>query len=125
MNTNKILDLLNPTSPHKLQDEDKSIINLKNLRKKCIKADDNNVLRIKLDCKGKAQKAILLPKVLRPWIITSTHEFNGHQGGDHCYQKMRATYFWSGMKNCICQVISNCKICKMESPNLGRYMNLD
>ena len=28
------------------------------------------------------------------------------------------------MKNYICQAISNCKICKMESPNLGKYMNL-
>ena len=28
------------------------------------------------------------------------------------------------MKNDICQAISNYKICKMESPNLGRYMNL-
>ena len=28
------------------------------------------------------------------------------------------------MKNDICQAISNCKICKMESPNLGRYINL-
>ena len=28
------------------------------------------------------------------------------------------------MKNDICQAISNCKICKMESPNLGKYMNL-
>ena len=24
----------------------------------------------------------------------------------------------------MCQAISNCKICKMESPNLGKYMNL-
>ena len=44
--------------------------------------------------------------------------------GDHCYNKIRTTYFWSGMKNDICQAISNCKICKMESPNLGKYMNL-
>ena len=29
------------------------------------------------------------------------------------------------MKNDICQAISNCKICKMESPNLGKYMNLN
>ena len=28
------------------------------------------------------------------------------------------------MKNDICQFISNCRICKMESPNLGKYMNL-
>ena len=28
------------------------------------------------------------------------------------------------MKNDICQAISNCKICKMESPNLGKYMSL-
>ena len=28
------------------------------------------------------------------------------------------------MKNNISQAISNCKICKMESPNLGKYMNL-
>ena len=28
------------------------------------------------------------------------------------------------MKNDICQAISNCKICKMESPHLGKYMNL-
>ena len=28
------------------------------------------------------------------------------------------------MKNNICQTISNCKICKMESPNLIKYMSL-
>ena len=28
------------------------------------------------------------------------------------------------MKNNICQAISNCKICKMESPNLDKYMSL-
>ena len=28
------------------------------------------------------------------------------------------------MKNDICQAISKCKVCKMESPNLGKYMNL-
>ena len=28
------------------------------------------------------------------------------------------------MKNDICQAISNCKNCKMKSPNLGKYMNL-
>ena len=79
---------------------------------------------MKVDYKGDVLQAILLPKVLRPWIITSTHEFCGHQGGDRCYNKIRATYYWSGMKNDICQAISNCKICKMESPNLGKYMNL-
>ena len=28
------------------------------------------------------------------------------------------------MKNDICQAISNCKICKMESPNLDKYLSL-
>ena len=79
---------------------------------------------MKVDYKGDILEAILLPKVLRPWIITSTHKFCRHQGGDRCYNKIRATYYWSGMKNEICQAISNCKICKMESPNLGKYMNL-
>ena len=79
---------------------------------------------MKVDYKGDILEAILLPKVLRPWIIASTHEFCGHQGRDRCYNKIRATYYWSGMKNNICQAISNCKICKMESPNLGKYMNL-
>ena len=69
-------------------------------------------------------ETILLPKVLRPWIIASTHEFCGHQGGYRCYNKIRTAYFWNGMKNDICQAISNCKICKMESPNLCKYMNL-
>ena len=79
---------------------------------------------MKVDYKGDILKVILLPKVLRPWIITSTHKFCRHQGGDRCYNKIRATYYWSGMKNDICQAISNCKICKMESPNIGNYMNL-
>ena len=79
---------------------------------------------MKVDYKGDILEALLLPKVLRPWIIASTHEFCGHQGGDRCYNKIRATYYWSGMKNNICQAISNCKICKMESPNLEKYMNL-
>ena len=79
---------------------------------------------MKVNYKGDILEATLLPKALRPWIITSTHKFCGHQGGDRCYNKIRATYYWSGMKNNICQAISNCKICKMESPNLGKYMNL-
>ena len=82
------------------------------------------MLRMKVNYKGDILEAIYLPKVLRPWIITSTHEFCRYQGGDRCYNKIRATYNWSGMKNDICQAISNCKICKMESPNLGKYMNL-
>ena len=86
--------------------------------------DKDNILRMKVDYKGDILEAILLPTVLRLWIITSTHEFCGHQGKDRYYNKIRATYYWSDMKNDICQAISNCKICKMESPNLGKYMNL-
>ena len=89
-----------------------------------MKANKDNILRMKVDHKGQMTEAILLPKALRSWIIASSHEFCGHQGGDHCYYKIRATYFWNGMKNDICQAILNCKICKMESPDLDRYMNL-
>ena len=124
MNAEKVLDSLNPAKLRELQDKDQSIVNLKNSRKQSVIADNDNVLRIKVDHKGNTLEAILLPKVLRPWIIASTHDFCRHQGGDRCYYKIRAAYFWNGMKNNICQAISNCKICKMESPNLGKYMNL-
>ena len=120
----KVLDSLDPVKLRELQDRDQSIINLKNSRKQSVIADNDNILRMKVDHKGDTLEAILLSKVLRPWIIASMHEFCRHQGGDHCYYKIRATYFWNGMKNDISQAISNCKICKMESPNLGKYMNL-
>ena len=120
----KVLNDLEPAKLRELQNTDQSIIHLKNSRKQSVIADKDNILRIKVDYKGDILEAILLPKVLKPWIITSTHEFCRHQGGDRCYNKIRATYYWSGMKNDICQAISNCKICKMESPNLGKYMNL-
>ena len=123
-NAEKVLDDLEPAKLRELQNTDQSIINLKNSRKQSIITDKNNILRMKVNYKGDILEAILLPKVLRPWIITSAHEFYGHQGGDTCYIKIRATYYWSGMKNDICQAISNCKICKMESCNLGKYMNL-
>ena len=123
-NAEKVLDELEPVKLRELQNQDQSIINLKNSRKQSVIADKDNILRMKVDYKGDILEAILLPKVLRPWIIASTHKFCRHQGGDHCYNKIKATYFWSGMKNDICQAISNCKICKMESPNLGKYMNL-
>ena len=112
---------MEPAKLRGLQNTDQSIINLKNSRKKSVIADKDNILRRKVDYKGDILEAILLPKVLRPWIIASTHEFCIHQGEDRCYNKIRATYYWSGMKNDICQAISNCK---MESPNLGKYMNL-
>ena len=124
MKAEKVLDELEPAKLRELQNRDQSIINLKNSRKQSVIVDKDDILRMKVDYKGDILEAILLPKVLRPWIITSTHEFCRHQGGDHCYNKIRATYFWSGMKNDICQANSNCKICKMESPNLGKYMNL-
>ena len=123
MNAEKVLDSLDPVKLRELQDRDQSIINLKNSRKQTLIADNDNILRMKVDHKGNTLP-ILLPKALRPWIITTTHEFCGHQGGDCCYYKIRATYFGNGMKNDICQAISNCKICKMESPNLGKDMNL-
>ena len=123
-NAEKVFDELEPAKLRELQNQDQSIINLKNSRKQSVIADKDNILRMKVDYKGDILEAILLPKVLRPWIIASTHEFCRHQGGDHCYNKIRATYFWSGMKNDICQAIANCKICKMESTNLGKYMNL-
>ena len=123
MNAEKVLDSLDPAKLRELQDRDQFIINLKNSRKQSVIADNDNVLRMKVDHKGDMLETILLPKVLRPWIITSTHEFCRHQGRYHCY-KIRTAYFWNGMKNNICQAISNCKIYKMESPNLGKYMNL-
>ena len=123
-NAEKVLNDLEPAKLRELQNTDQSFINLKNSRKQSIIADKDNILRMKVNYKGDILEAILLPKVLRPWIIASTHKFYGHQGRDRCYNKIRATYYWSGMKNDICQAISNCKICKMESPNLGKYMNL-
>ena len=124
MNAEQVLDTLECAKLRKLQNQDQSIISLNNSRKQSIIADKNNILKMKVDHKGGILEAILLPKVLRPWIITSVHEFCGHQGRDRCYNKIRTTYFWSGMKNDIYRAISNCKICKMESPNLGKYMNL-
>ena len=123
-NAEKVLDELEPAKLRELQNQDQSIINLKNSTRQSVITDKDNILRMKVDYKGDILEAILLPKVLRSWIIASTHKFCRHQGGDCCYNKIRVTYFWSGMKNDICQAISNCKICKMESPNLGKYMNL-
>ena len=123
-NAEKVLDDLEPAKLRELQNTDQSIINLKNSRKQSVIADKDNIVRMKVNYKGDILEAILLPKALRPWIIASTHEFCRHQGRDRCYNKIRATYYWSGMKNDIFKAISNCKICKMESPNLGKYMNL-
>ena len=98
-NAEKVLDDLEPAKLRELQNTDQSIINLKNSRKQSVIADKDNILRMKVDYKGGILEAILLPKVLRPWIITFTHEFCGYQGGDRCYNKIRATYYLSGMKN--------------------------
>ena len=95
MNTEKVLDSLDPAKMREFQDRDQSIINLKNSRKQSVIADNNNILRMKVDHKGNTLEAILLAKVLRPWIIPSTHKFCEHKGRDHCDYKIRATYFWN------------------------------
>ena len=77
-NAEKVLDTLEPAKLRELQNQDQSIINLKNSRRQSVIADKDNVLRMKVDHKRDILEAILLPKVLRPWIITSTHEFCGH-----------------------------------------------
>ena len=118
------MESLNLTKFLELQDNDISIMNLQRNRKTSVKADEKNILRYAVDIKGETIQAILLPKTLRPWIIASVHEFSGHQGDQRSYNKIRGTFFWNGMKNNICQAIANCKVYKMELPNLGRYMNL-
>ena len=82
MNAEKVLDKLEPAKLRELQNRDQTIINLKNSRKQSVIADKDDILRMKVDYKGDILEAILLPKVLRPWIITSTHEFCRHQGRD-------------------------------------------
>ena len=77
-NIEKVLDDLEPAKLRELQNTDHSIINLKNSRKQSAIADKDNTLRMKVDYKGDILEAILLPKVLRPWIFASTHEFCGH-----------------------------------------------
>ena len=52
MNADKVLDSLDPAKLRELQDRDQSIINLKNSRKQSVLADNDNVLRIKVDHKG-------------------------------------------------------------------------
>ena len=93
MNTDKVLDSLDPAKLRELQDTDQSIINLKNSKKQSVIADNSNILRIKVDHKGNILEAILQPKVLRPWIIASTHKFYRHQGRDHCYYKKKQHTF--------------------------------
>ena len=66
MNAEKALDSLDPVKLRELQDRDQSIINLKNFRKQSFIADNNNILRMKVDHKGDTLEAILLPKVLIP-----------------------------------------------------------
>ena len=115
----KFLESLDPAKLRELQDTDKSIINVKNSTKQSVIAHNKNILRIKVVHRCNTLEAIILPKVLTPWIITYTHEFCWHQGRDYCYYK-KTTYFWNGMKNDICQTISNCKMYKMESPNMAK-----
>ena len=90
MNAEKVLDTLDPAKLRELQDQDQSIINLKNSRKQSVTADNNDILRIKVDHKGDTLEAILLPKALRPWIIASTHKFCRHQGRDRCSADTKA-----------------------------------
>ena len=66
MNAEKVLDSLNPIKLRELQDRDQSIINLKNSRKQSVIADNDNILRKKVNREGDTLEAILLPKVLRP-----------------------------------------------------------
>ena len=87
-NAEKVLDTLEPAKLRELQNLDQSIINLKNSRKQSVIADKDNILRMKVDHKGDILEVILLPKVLRPWIITSTHKFCGHQGRDQNYSNI-------------------------------------
>ena len=123
-NTEDILETLDPIKLQELQDNDPSITKLQWNRKTSITADKDNILIYAVDIKGRTVQAILLPKAPRPWIIANMHEFSGHQGDQHLYNKIRVTFFWNGMRNDICQAIAKCRVCKMESPNLGKYMNL-
>ena len=66
MNAEKVLDSLDPARLRELQDRDQSIVNLKNSRKQSVIADNDKILRMKVDHKGNTLEAILLPKVLRP-----------------------------------------------------------
>ncbi len=63
------------------------------------------------DPHGEARMRLYVPTQLRPNLIRSYHDDNGHFGVDKCYHTLARSYYWPNMFKDLWEYVSNCVRC--------------
>lgn len=61
---------------------------------------------------------LVIPKRLRPEILTTIHQ--GHQGQEKCLLRARTCIYWPGITKDIIHLVSNCESCQKHQNNTQR-----
>ena len=99
-----------------LQEQDKTINHLrklwsKNKLNKNIFAMENDILKKKaIEC-GLLYKPVIIPEILREYLLILAHDEQGHNGFKRTPSALKTLYYWKGMKRHIQLYCRRCRTC--------------
>ena len=99
-----------------LQEQDKKINHLRkmwseNKLNKNIFTMENDILKKRVIEGGLLYKPVIIPEILREWLLMLAHDEQGHNGFKRTHSALKTLYYWKGMKRHIQLYCRRCKTC--------------
>ena len=84
---------------------------------------ENNILKWKLINNGLLYTPIVVPDILKDYLVILAHDKQGHNGFRRTYTSLKNRYHWKGMKKSLYQHCTNCQVCAKHNIKTQQLKN--
>ena len=84
---------------------------------------ENNILKWKIIDNGLLYTPIIVPDILKDYLLILAHDKQGHNRFRRMYASLRNKYHWKGMKKSIHQHCSRCQVCAKHNIKTQQLKN--
>ena len=84
---------------------------------------EHNILRQKIIDNRLLYTPILVPDILKDYLLILAHGKSGHNGFRRTHASLKNRYYWKGMKKSVHQHCTNCQVCAKHSIKMQQLKN--
>ena len=84
---------------------------------------ENNILKRKLVDNGLLYTPIVVPDILKDYLLILAHDKQGHNGFRRTHASLKNRYHWKGMKKSVYQHCTNCQVCAKHNIKTQQLKN--
>ena len=84
---------------------------------------ENNILKWKIIENGLLYTPIVVPDILKDYLLILAHDKQGHNGFRRTYASLKNRYHWKGIKKSVHQHCTNCKVCAKHNIKTQQLKN--